>query len=571
MKRILLPILIALAAAGTIVPVGAEDNWERILSFESEIVVQADASMTVRETIRVNCAGLQIKRGIYRDFPTKYKDRFGNNMKVDFALLEVLRDGRPEPFRLENRSNGVRIYIGREDVYLDPGEYTYSLLYRTDRQLGFFKEHDELYWNVTGNGWIFPIERTSAKVKLPDGVPADAITAGAYTGPQGAKGGDFTSVLDDSGRVIFTATRPFGPYEGLTVVVCWPKGHVAEPTASRRLGWFIRDNLGLLITFLGMLAVLVYYLHAWNKVGRDPAKGTIIPRFEPPKGHSPASVRYVLRMGYDQKCFAAAAIDMAVRGYLTIDKTGRQYMLKKTGADESALSPSELVLAGRLFSRGDTIELDQDNYEVIGGASRALLEYLRKKFLKVLFHTNSGYVAGGFALSFLVGFLGSTATPSPAAIILATVLGLPLNLIFLRLLKAPTVSGRRIMDEIEGFRMYLSVAEKDRLNLLNPPEETPELFEKFLPYALALDVEQQWGERFAVVLARAAVDSRGYHPIWYAGDAWDLHRPGRFASSLGGSFASAISSSSSPPGSSSGGGGGGCSGGGGGGGGGGGW
>lgn len=568
MKRIIPPILIAIAlAAGAIAPARAQDARERILSYESEIAVLADASMTVRETIRVYCAGVQIKRGIYRDFPTRYKDRFGNNVQVDFELLEVLRDGRPEPYRLEKQANGVRIYIGQERVYLDPGEYTYSLLYRTDRQLGFFKEHDELYWNVTGNGWVFPIERVSAKVQLPESVPPDAIAANAYTGPQGARGGDFASGLDESGRVVFTATRPLDPYEGLTIVVGWPKGHAAVPTAARRMGWFIRDNQGLLTIILGILAILLYYLHAWNKVGRDPAKGTIIPRFEPPQGHSPASVRYVLRMGYDQKCFAAAAIDMAVRGYLTITKTGRRYTLKKTGAGEAALSPSERILAGRLFSRGDAIELDQKNYETIGGAGRALMEYLKKKFLNVLFHTNTGYVAGGFALSVLVCFLGMTMR-SPFAIILVIALGLPLNLIFIRLLKAPTLVGRRIMDEIEGFRLYLSVAEKDRLNMLNPPTDTPELFEKYLPYALALDVEQEWAERFAAVLSRAAV-GEGYHPSWYAGGAWDPSRPGHFASSFGASFTGAIASSSSPPGSSSGSGG--SSGGGGGGGGGGGW
>jgi uncharacterized membrane protein len=144
------------------------------------------------------------------------------------------------------------------------------------------------------------------------------------------------------------------------------------------------------------------------------------------------------------------------------------------------------------------------------------------------------------------------------------------NALFHHLLKAPTLSGRRLMDEIEGFRLYLSVAEQERLNILNPPEKTPELFEKYLPYALALDVEHEWSEQFASVLAAVASDG-GYRPSWYTGRSWRTRDMSGFASSLGKSFTGAISSASTAPGSSSGSGGGGSSGGGGGGGGGGGW
>lgn len=179
-----------------------------------------------------------------------------------------------------------------------------------------------------------------------------------------------------------------------------------------------------------------------------------------------------------------------------------------------------------------------------------------------------------FSLPFLLGevmgivFLIKTSSISMMVIVAPVIV---INFLFYRLLKAPTLAGRRIIDQIEGFKMYLSVAEKDRLNILSPPEKTPELFEKYLPYALALDVEQVWAEQFAEVLQRAAQSGREYRPGWYSGRAWSTSGPTDFASSLGRSFSSAVSSSSTAPGSSSGGGGGGSSGGGGGGGGGGGW
>ncbi len=159
----------------------------------------------------------------------------------------------------------------------------------------------------------------------------------------------------------------------------------------------------------------------------------------------------------------------------------------------------------------------------------------------------------------------------PATLVLGAVL--LVDAAFYDLLKAPTRLGRRVMDRIEGFKLYLSVAEKDRMNFHNPPERTPELFEKFLPYALALGVEQAWGEQFAGVLAAAGQDpSRsGYRSHWYSGRSFSGGGVTDFAASLGGSFSGAIAASSTAPGSSSGSGGGGFSGGGGGGGGGSGW
>ena len=145
---------------------------ERILSYDSTIDVSEDGSMTVREAIRVVAEGDRIRRGIYREFPTTYKDRFGNRVVVDFRVTEVTRDGQPESWHREKRANGVRIYAGRSDTLLDPGEYTYTFTYRTDRQIGFFENHDELYWNVTGNGWDFSIDSASATVTLPGQVNA---------------------------------------------------------------------------------------------------------------------------------------------------------------------------------------------------------------------------------------------------------------------------------------------------------------------------------------------------------------------------------------------------------------
>jgi len=162
----------------------------------------------------------------------------------------------------------------------------------------------------------------------------------------------------------------------------------------------------------------------------------------------------------------------------------------------------------------------------------------------------------------------------PVAIFLFA--SIALHILFHWLLKAPTVAGRRLLDQVEGFKMFLGAVDGDRLNRVNPPEQTPEIFEKFLPYALALDVEQAWAEKFSGVLNAASQarnsgsDSIAYTPSFYSGSNWNGASGSFLAGGFTDSFSSAISSSSSAPGSSDGGSGGG-SGDGGGGGGGGGW
>lgn len=622
--------------------VSAQDTIEKILLFRSFINVNPDSSVTVTETIKVNSTGDQIKRGIYRDFPTRYKDRYGNNYVVAFNVVEVLRDGQPESYHFESLNNGVRIYIGKSDVYLSPGEYTYTLSYTTNRQLGFFKDHDELYWNVTGNGWVFPIESAEAIVQLPYGAATRAEMDG-YTGPKGAKDKNFETRKDENGKNILRTTRALNSYEGFTIVVSWPKGYIREPSLREKTAYFVRDNKVIIVGFIGLLILFGYYMLVWNKVGRDPRKGTIIPLYEPPENLSPAAVRYIMKMGFDYKVFAAAVINMAVKGYLTIEeKNGTYSLIKNKDAQKSALAPEELEIERNLLGYYLGIELKNTNYKDVQEAIKDLKSSLNKNFEKFYFLTNKNYFIKGLVVSagvlIVTAFFGS-APMLPVAIFLSVwlacwscgvavllyqvfcvwrdvfmgkkaqffpaigltffsgffvlaecialgvlvsitsgslllILGgvVALNITFYHLLKAPTFRGRRLMDKIEGFKMYLSVAEKDRLNILRPIEKTPQVFEKFLPYALALNVEQAWAEQFASLLNQTGGVQQSYMPLWYSGSSWNNLTMGHFASHLSNSLSGAIASSSSAPGSSSGGGGsGGSSGGGGGGGGGGGW
>ncbi len=631
-------IAVALLAAAA---AGAD---ERIIRFDSDITINADASLLITETIEVYAENRAIRRGIFRDLPTTYRDRLNNLLRVRFDVVEVRRDDAPEHWTIEALRNGVRVRIGRADRMLETGRHVYAITYRTTRQLGFFDKYDELYWNVTGNGWGLPIDSATATVRLPAGAPV--VQDAAYTGRAGERGTDFQATTEGNLRR-YRTTRVLQPAEGLTIAVAWPKGHVAEPTGAARLRWFLTDNLATGIALAGTALVFAYYLLVWRRFGRDPESGTIIPRFAPPTGLSPAAVRFIRLMAFDKQAYSAALIDMAVRGYLSIsEQNGTWRLERRTDADLTGLSNGERRIAKRLFAAGDSIVLDNENHAQLRKSVRSLRESLAVEYERAYFQRNTAFLIPGIVLSIglilLTAAIGGTVAAILAGLVLAVVCSAALfvilhfwgddrdptfkvppfrwlrtsgimatilqigffivftgvgglgaagwqavtsplqslsfallgtvNILFFFLLKRPTLAGRSLMDEIEGFRMYLGVAEEERLNLLNPPDQTPELFERFLPYALALDVENEWSERFAAVLAAADTEREGgYRPRWYRGRAWRPGHAKNFAGTLGTSLGSAVASSVTPPGSSSGSGGGGSSGGGGGGGGGGGW
>jgi hypothetical protein len=551
---------------------------ERILNYRSDVDIAPDGRLTVTETIRVKAEGNQIQRGIYREFPTRYRDRFGNHYRVDFSVISVRRDGQAEAWHTKEMSNGIRTYFGRADHLLDPGVYEYEFIFTTNRQLGFFDEHDELWWNVTGNGWIFPIDHAVATVTLPFEAEADRLGLLNYVGPQGSTETSSAARVVDQHSVYFESGRPLQPWEGMSIIVSWPKGLMSEPGTLQKSGWFLADNAAAIVLLIGLLLTFAWYHWAWGKVGRDPRKGVIIPRFEPPAGLSPAATRYVWDMGFNRNAFTAAIISLAVKGQLTIEEgTGvfkRDYTLHRNPeAAETELSKGEqAVLRALLPFSTATIELDDKNYKEFQAARQALSSALRKEYLGRLFHLNRIYLAPPWLISLAAAGIAFFLDGGPVVWAVYIALVLALHGLFSFLMRAPTPDGRRVMDEIEGFRMYLDTAERDRLDRMRSPALTPEVFESFLPYAYALGVENNWCKRFASELPEEARQASGYHPSWYSGNRRGMNAISHIGDSFGSSFSSAISSASKAPGSSSGGGGGGgSSGGGGGGGGGGGW
>ena len=617
--------------------VGAD---ERIQRYDAEITIQPDGSLFVAETIEVQAEGRQIRRGIYRDFPTTYRDALGSRYTVPFDVLTVTRDGRPEPWHTEGVTGGTRLYIGDSGTFLDPGEYRYCIEYTTDRQLGYFDEHDELYWSVTGNDWAFAIDAVSATVRLPADVERDELRIDAYLGESGAQGSEWTASVPAPDTVTFASDRTLRPYEGLTIAVGFPKGLVDEPGVLERSRQVLTDNRGAIIGLVGLLIVIGWQAWAWNRVGRDPLPGAIYPRYDAPEGYSPGMLRYVLKFGYDKTATAAALVHMAVNGHLKLDKPDKHYLVMRgEGAPESK---TEKALFDALFKGGDALLFKQSEHARVGKAVKAHEKALRTTMESLYFNHNRKWWAPGLVVSlvsvlsmaalaptdepgvgaflavfvlvwngfvgvmlasvykgwkqasgfrvlpvllaglfigpfvlaglFLIGVFGWQVGALPMLILLAH---LVLTVTFYQLMKAPTQRGRRLLDAIQGLALYLNIAEREDLERRHGGDRpvTIEEFERLLPYAIALDSAETWGERFEAAIRAAEVDGSIRNRSWYSPSmiSGGALSGTAISNSLASGLSSDISGSASPPGSSSGGGGGGFSGGGGGGGGGGGW
>lgn len=599
---------------------------ERILDYHSDITLAADGGMLVTETIRVQADGSQIRHGIYRDFPTDYRDRERHRYQVGFEVLGATRDGAREDWHSERQSNGVRVYLGDAATRVTPGEHTYTIRYRTNRQLGFFADHDELFWNVNGTGWIFPIDAISATVHLPRAVPAAELKAYGYTGAQDSRERTLTADVHDGGAE-YAATRELHSNENMSIVLEFPKGVIAAPTTAQRVRWWLADNWNILLAALGLAALWVYYVPVWRRHGRDPKPGPLVAEYEPPDGDSAAALRYVQRMGYDDTCFTAGIIGLAAKGSLHIREEARKRFVAtpRTIAAGTELAPDEKLLHDALFADGVELVFTQSEHTRVQAARTAHQQALKTAFFRKYFLTNSiwlvpgvaitlasawlaslggaggtgflvvwvavwgGAVAGLFALAWhggpkavgvwlmflmfgafeLVGIaeLGKAAGYAIMPLLVALVVT---NVLFYLWLKAPTQLGAKLLDRIRGFHWYLGVAEKQELDSRYKPEARPDLFSAYLPYALALGVGNAWAERFSNALTPAQMEQA--RPTWYSGVNAGTFTGASFTSfagSMSSGFGGAIASASVAPGSSSGSGGG--SGGGGGGGGGGGW
>lgn len=540
---------------------------ERILEYTTRIEVNTDRSIDVTETIRVNVQGNVFKRGITRYLPTK---RYLNDKKVSvsYDIREVKRDEKKESYHTESQGNGIVMYLGSKNVFLKPGTYTYTIRYHVKDQIGFYEDYDEIYWNAVGTENQVSTDKAIAEVVLPKGV--DMIQQAAYVGARGAKDEDFSYEKD--GQVLrYETTRPLSPREGFTVAVGFEKGTMPTP------GFFDKFGSTIVLIIAGIF-LLPYYFYTWVRYGKDPPTPPSYPIWESPDDLSPASINYIQNGMYQNKSFTASIIHLAIKGYLRIEEeeskgwfsSKKHFRLIKEKDFTQDLPYEEQQLLADLFGSGNSVLIDGKYDRDIQRTSQGHRSSLGAQHSSFIWKGHNIQLMilpflltiGAFILAIV--FLGNSYGETVNKYAVAAYLPIAFIIfgIYAYLIRKPTVKKVELRSRIKGFKMYLELAEKDRLRLLNPPDMTPEHFEEMLPFAFALGVEHKWTEKFKDIL-----DRMQYQPRWS-----NTHSMIYFSNHFGRDFNQSFAGAATPPSKSgSGSGGGGFSGGGGGGGGVGGW
>mgnify|MGYP003805630473 CR=1 FL=1 len=561
--RMIAPFLLIISGA-----TAGFSQTEKIFSYDVQIDIHPDRSILVTEYIDVYVNGDLIKRGITRSLPPR-RNLNGHSMRMHYKILKVERDHKPEPYHTESGENGLTLYLGQQDVFLDPGRYLYMIQYEVNDQIGFFEDYDELYWNAIGNDVQFPVEQASCRIYLPRG--AQLIQQSAYTGGYGLQQQDYT-FSDDGTALDFRLTRALNPTESFTVAVGFSKGVVDQPGLLNRIGT-------LLLIILGSVFLLPYYVYTWWKYGQDPPKPASYPQWESPDKLSAASVGYISKERHDSKSFTASIIHLAVKGYLRIEEVeesgffskSKHFDLVRIHNDDGKMPGEEATILRNLFAGGDRISIRRKYNPIVEDtflSHKGSIDAQHRAFIRE--GNNLKFLAIPILSTILIFGLGLVLLISSAyatianiiALVAFTVISFIVLFIYGYLIKKPTPQKLELQSRIDGFKMYLELAEKDRLRLLNPPDMTPDHFEACLPYAFALGVEHSWSEKFKTILEQA-----NYHPQWN-------NSPNTiyFANHFGQDFSQSVASAATKPSDSgSGSGGGGFSGGGGGGGGVGGW
>ena len=392
---------------------------ERIVRFDVEASVGEDASLTVTESIRVSVEGREIRRGIVRSIPTDFTDDEGRRRRAGFEVLSASLDGRPVTWTAERVGGSVDIRLGDPDVFLSHEEHVFEITYRTTGQIGFFRDHDELYWNVTGNMWDFAIDGATFRLRLPGTDYGEGfLGVEFYTGKSGEQNQE-ARLLED-GSVETTEGLP--PREGLTVVYTWRKGILSPPPVPPEeiSPWSASPlrmvHLGIPAALLGIMSII------WLRWGRDPSPRTVIPRFSPPRGVEAGFARHVRIMATDDQGFAAMLLGIAVKGVLVIEErslrddlaenmpesirrepsfkgkaldllskiAGRTWRLKirRERIGEASLTPAERLLVDDLFGgTRSEVHLSSADRPVLQEAFSHLSEGFRARS-KSCFNTN---------------------------------------------------------------------------------------------------------------------------------------------------------------------------------------
>jgi uncharacterized membrane protein len=524
-------------------------SW-KVARFDARYTMGDDGTVLVEEEIHPSFEGTF--NGILREIPVEYPGPDGTAYKL-FLKVDSVTDETGQKIRFqqstraERTSDGawhqflvLKIFAGGTDT-----ERTVRISYRASNAVRFFKDHDEFYWNVTGNDWKVPIESASAFVALPSAA-AGQVKAQAFTGAFGSREQAAVTSIDGS-NISVDSSQPLPPRSGLTIDVYIPKGVLREPSwFTRYVVWFVGGNPGALLPVWAF--AVMFGLWFWK--GRDPDPGiSVAPMYEPPKGLTPAEAGTLLSDDIESRDITSTLIDLAVKGYLKIIETEdkvlfikhKDYTLRlmKPRSEWQNLAAHELEVLNNIFPEVTAEEttlssLKNRFYVALPSIRQEIMDLLKSK---ELYSTDPESAKGLAMVGVLVIALPFLWLQLTGAIRLGnslTVLGISVLLtvlivfLFGRQLSAKTVRGARTLVECLGFKEFMTRVDGDRIKRM-----PPDTFERFLPYAMAFGVEQHWAKAFQGLITEP--------PSWYVGSGYGT--PGMMWTPL--LFTSAMSSFSS--------------------------
>jgi len=478
-----------------------------INKFQSDITIHQDSSFLVQETIDVRFD--RPRHGIFREIPFKYRDELGKTMETPTTVISVTDgSGKKWKYQVKKGNHVIHIRIGDADKYVT-GRQTFVITYQVDNALLFFDDHDELYWNVTGNEWKASIEEASAHVSLAIKNTSRNLWTACYTGAFGSKESRCSHETYDNGGKFLTSRR-LNSGEGFTIAFGWDKGLISPPSSWKKFLWAI--NLRENWVFLFPLFTLIYMFLLWNKRGRDPkVRESIAVMYEPPKFDNkpltPGEVGTLIDERLDSRDITSTIVGLAVKGYIKIEETKKEgflmdktdYYLKKMKEPDPDLSSFEMELMRDLFPAalpGTLISSLKNRFytNLVTLKKTVYGELINKKyFLRNPEKVRSLYGGIGFLIMVFggLGFLFLSPNSLAKSIIAAVLAGLP-AILFAKYMPAKTRAGASAYMDVLGFQEFLNRAEKDRLERIGDMN----LFSKFLPYAIALDVADNWAKAF---------------------------------------------------------------------------
>jgi len=527
------PVAAALALAALCLAAAGVAAGEQIRELRSDVALDRDGTFTVEERI-VYDFGSEQRHGIFRDIPVRYGRGAAADYRIELEVLSVTdAAGRSLGYRESSEGASRRIRIGDPNRTVS-GVQEYRIRYRVRRGILWLDDHDEVYWNATGNEWPVPILASSASLALPPGTPASDVDAVCFTGPQGSIE---TACEIEIGEklVLVEASRGFAPREGLTFAVALPKGVLDEPSALSQFLDRLSDWIGW-PTLLPIL-VLALMLWIWRRHGRDPAGSDAIPvRYEPPEAMTPAEVGTVLDERVDMRDITATLLDLAVRGFLEIEELAstrflflqdRDYRLIEAKPADAALKEHERALLAGVFETGPKVKLsDLENqfYKQLPKIQGALYEEVTARgrwFATSPQRVRRAYLAAGIVLIGVGFVIGTSFQDAPLMFSLGVCGGIVL--LMSRVMPRRTRAGRRAQEEILGFQEFAMRVEKDRLERLGT--RTVDTFERLLPFAFVLGAADAWAEAFADLYTEP--------PRWYHSPAGQSFQPRMFVTSVG--------------------------------------